>query len=293
MTPTVESRTPPTGSRINSHAMEFFSEMFAYGFMQRALVAGLVVSLVCSVLSLFVLLKRMAFAGIGISHAALGGVAVGLVTGISPFVSALVVCVGTAFGIGALSRKGRMHEDMSIGILTTGIMAFGVVLMGFSNVYRGDLFSYLFGNILVVSRDQLLGLFVVAVLVLGFVWLFFKELLFVSLDEEVAQVTGLPARALYYGLLVSIACTVVAAIHVVGLVLASALLVVPAAIGHQMAGNWRGILVWSVASGWLSVVGGLLLSYLWDVASGGTIVLILVALFFLSLLIASGRRSVA
>lgn len=269
--------------------MTFLAEMFAYDFMQRALIGGLTVSLICSVLSLFVLLKRLAFAGIGISHAALGGVAVGLVTGISPFLSALGVCVGTAFGIGALSRRGRMHEDMSIGILTTGIMAFGVVLMGFSGSYRGDLFSYLFGNILAVSREQLLGLFGVAVLVLGFVLLFFKELLFVSLDEEVAQVTGLPARTLYYGLLVSIACTVVAAIHVVGLVLASALLVVPAAIGNQMAANWRGILFWSVLSGWLAVIGGLLISYRWDVASGGTIVLLLVALFFLSLPARAGR----
>lgn len=267
--------------------------MLSYSFMQRALVAGLIVSLICSVLSLFVLLKRLAFAGIGISHAALGGVAVGLVTGVSPFASALVVCVGTAFGIGALSKRGRMHEDMSIGILTTGIMAFGVVLMGLTSSYRGDLFSYLFGNILAVSSGQLVGLSVVAVLVLGFVVLFFKELLFVSLDEEVAQVTGLPARALYYGLLVALACTVVAAIHVVGLVLAAALLVVPAAIGQQLATNWRGILAVSVASGWLSVAGGLLISYLWDVASGGTIVLMLVALFFVSLLAAAARRPAA
>jgi zinc transport system permease protein len=256
--------------------------MFSYDFMLRALLAGLAVSLLCSVLSLFVLLKRMAFAGIGISHAALGGVAVGLLTGINPMLTALLVCVGAAFGIGKITRSGRLNEDTAIGILSTGIMALGVVLVGFSDSYQGDLFSYLFGNILAVDSGQLWWLFWVVLLVLGFIGVFFKELLFVSFDEEVAQVTGVPARALYYGLLVAIACTVVAAIQVVGLVLASALMVIPAAIGSQLRPNWRGILVISVLSGWFAVVSGLILSYYWDVATGGTIVVVLVALFFIA-----------
>jgi len=257
-------------------------EMFSFEFMQRALVAGLAVSLLCSVLSLFVMLKRMAFAGIGISHAALGGVAIGLLTGLNPMFTALLVCVGVAFGIGTITRAGRMNEDAAIGILSTGIMALGVVLVGFSDGYQGDLFSYLFGNILAVGVDQLWVLLGVVLLVFGFIGTFFKELLFVSFDEEVAQVTGIPARSLYYGLLVAIACTVVAAIQVVGLVLASALLVIPAAIGYQLMGNWRGILVISVLAGWLAVFAGLVLSYYWDLATGGTIVVMLVVQFFLA-----------
>ncbi|MBI5137316.1 MAG: metal ABC transporter permease [Nitrospirae bacterium] len=261
-------------------------ELFAFDFMQRAFVAGLSVSLLCSVLSLFVLLKRMAFAGIGISHAALGGVSLGLLTGVSPLLTTLAVCVAAALGIGAVTRGGRINEDAAIGILSTGIMALGVVLVGFSDRYQGDLYSYLFGNILAVDTAQLWELLGVLLLVLGFVATFFKELLFVSYDEEVAQVTGIPARALYFGLLVAIACTVVAAIHVVGLVLASALLVIPAAIGYQLAANWRGILVIAIVSGWLAVAGGLVLSFYWDVATGGTIVLILVFLFFAAFLLA-------
>ena len=265
-------------------------EIFSYDFMLRALLAGLAVSLLCSVLSLFVLLKRMAFAGIGISHAALGGVSVGLLTGINPMLTALLVCVGAALGIGTITRAGRLNEDTAIGILSTGIMALGVVLVGFSDSYQGDLFSYLFGNILAVDSAQLWWLFWVVLLVLGFIALFFKELLFVSFDEEVAQVTGVPARALYYGLLVAIACTVVAAIQVVGLVLASALMVIPAAIGYQLVPNWRGILVIAVLSGWISVVSGLVLSYYWDVATGGTIVVVLVLLFFVSFFLSRGRN---
>lgn len=266
-----------------------FSDILAFDFMRRALMAGMAVSLLCSVVSLFVLLKRMAFAGIGISHAALGGVALGLFTGVSPILSALAVCVAAALGIGVVSRRGRVHEDAAIGILTTGIMAFGVVLIGFSRGYQGDLFSYLFGNILAVSRAQLWQLAAVTAGVLGFIGLFFKELLFVAFDEEVARVTGIPARALYYGLLVAIAFTVVAAIAVVGLILASALLVIPAATGYQVARNWRGILLISLGSGWLAVVGGLLVSYRWDVASGGAIVLLLVAFFFLAFLFSARR----
>jgi len=270
--------------------VDWLADMLSYGFMQRALVGGLVVSLLCSVLSLFVLLKRMAFAGIGISHAALGGVAVGLFAGVSPLGAALVVCVAAALGIGVVTRHGRLQEDAAIGILTTTLMALGVVLVGLSGAYQGELFSYLFGNILAVSRSQLVALGVVTALVLGFIAFFFKELLFVSFDEEVAQVTGLPARALYYALLVAIAFTVVAAIQVVGVILASALLVIPAAIGHQLAANWRGVLLISLATGALSVVAGLGLSYLWDLASGGTIVLVLGAVFFAAFVLSPRRH---
>jgi len=266
-------------------------EFLAFDFMQRALIAGLGVSLLCAVLSLFVLLKRMAFAGIGISHAALGGVSIGLLTGLNPIFSALGVCVATALGIGIVTRKGRIKEDVAIGVFTTGLMALGVVLVGLSDAYQGDLFSYLFGNILAVSPGDLMGLGLTVVVVLGFVGLFFKELLFITFDEEVAQVTGLPARNLYYGLLVAVALTVVAAIQVVGLVLASALLVIPGAIGFQLARNWRGILLASVLSGWVAVVAGLALSYHLDLASGATIVLVLVGLFFLAYLIGQGRRA--
>lgn len=265
-------------------------DMLAFDFMQRALAAGLLVSLLCSVVSLFVLLKRMAFAGIGISHAALGGVSVGLFTGTSPLGAALGVCVAAALGIGLITRHGRMGEDTAIGILTTTLMALGVVLVGLSGAYQGELFSYLFGNILAVSPGQLAALGGVAVLVLGFFALFFKELLFVAFDEEVAQVTGIPARALYYGLLVAIAFTVVAAIQVVGVILASALLVIPAAVGQQLATNWRGILLISLGTGVLSVVAGLALSSVWDLASGGTIVLVLGALFFAAFVLSPHRR---
>ncbi|MDH4229376.1 MAG: metal ABC transporter permease [Nitrospirota bacterium] len=264
--------------------------MFAYEFMWRALAAGLLVSLLCSVLSLFVLLRRMAFAGMGISHAALGGVAIGLLTGMNPLVGALGVCVATALGIGAVTRSGRVSPDVAIGILTSGLMALGVVLMGLSSGYQGDLYSYLFGNILAVDSGQFLWLVAVAVPVLGFIAVFLKELLFVAFDEEVAQVTGVPARLLNYGLLVSIACTVVAAINMVGVVLASALLVAPAAIGFQIADNWRPILLVSVLSGWVAVAAGLACSFLWDVASGGAIVLVLVLQFFAAVLLRRLRR---
>jgi len=128
------------------------------------------------------------------------------------------------------------------------------------------------------------------VLVLGFLGFFFKELLFVAFDEEVAQVTGIPARVLYYGLLVAIAFTVVAAIQVVGVILASALLVIPAAVGQQLAANWRGILLISLATGVLAVVVGLALSTVWDLASGGTIVLVLGAFFFAAFVFSPHRR---
>jgi len=266
------------------------TDVLSYGFMQRALVAGILVGLLCGVLGFFVVLKRLSFIGVGISHSAFGGIAIGVLLGVEPLIAAAAFSTLVAWAIGWLSRKGHLHEDTAIGILFSSAMALGVALISLSNAYQVDLFGYLFGNILAVSPRDLVMLAAIAFLVLGAVAMMFKELLFIAFDEEVARANGLPVTPLYFLLLTGLALTVVAAIRVVGLILVEALLVIPAAIGYQLAQGYRGMLCMSAASAVLSAVVGLFVSYYFNVAAGATIVLVLTLLFFLALAAARNRR---
>jgi zinc transport system permease protein len=266
-------------------------DVLSYGFMQRALAAGIFVGVLCGVLGVFVVLKRLSFIGVGISHSAFGGIAIGVLLGIDPLVAAVVFSTVIAWAIGWLSRHGRLHEDTAIGILFSSAMALGVALISMSGTYQLDLFGYLFGNILAVSPRDLWLLGSIAVVVLAGIGLLFKELLFLTFDEEVARANGLPVTPLYFLLLTALALAIVAAIRVVGLILVEALLVMPAAIGYQLAGGYRSMLAIAVASAVLSAIAGLFVSYVVNVAAGATIVLVLTALFFGALRI--GRRRVA
>lgn len=255
-------------------------EFLSYEFGQRALMAGLIVGLGCAVLAFFVVLRRMAFVGVGISHAALGGVALGLLLGVDPLLAALAFSVGVAWLIGAVGGRGKLSEDTAIGIFFPTAMALGVALMAGTPDYRQNLLGYLFGNILLVQNGDLVfaGILVgVTLLVTAF---FFKELLFVSVDEETARAAGLPAARLRYLLLTLIAVTIVSAVKVVGIILVSAFLVIPAATAQIVAPSVRSMLGWSVTFALGSVVGGLWISWLLDLPSGAAIVLLAAGLFF-------------
>ncbi len=264
--------------------------MLAYGFAQRALVGGVLIALVCSLISFFVVVRRLAFVGMGISHAAFGGVGIGLAAGIDPLLAAGLFCAAVSLGIGWFSRRGRVHEDTVIGILFAAAMALGVLLVRLAKAYNLDLMSYLFGSILALSWSDVSVIAVVAALASAFVILFFKELLFISFDEETAAASGLPVSFVYYGLLVVMAVTIVVSIKLVGIVLVSALLVIPGAAGMQVSRNYRGVLAVSLTVGVSCVTLGLYLSYWFDVASGAAIVLTLFVAF-LACMAFSPRRA--
>jgi zinc transport system permease protein len=267
------------------------TELLSYGFMQRALIAGVLVGVLCGVLGFFVVLKRMSFIGVGISHSAFGGIAIGVLLGIEPLIAAAAFAMIVAWAIGWLSRTGRLHEDTSIGILFSSAMALGVALISLSRTYQVDLFGYLFGNILSVSPADLWLLAGISLFVLAAVVLLFKELLFLSFDEEVARASGLPVSALWFLLLTCLALAVVAAIRVVGIILVEALLVIPAAIGYQVAQGYRAMVCVSVLSAVTAAIAGLFISYFFNVAAGATIVLTLTLIFFLALAAARNRRA--
>jgi len=265
------------------------AELLGYAFMQRALLAGVLAGLLCALLGFFVVLKRLSFIGVGISHSAFGGVAIGVVLGIEPIFAAAIFSIVIAWAIGWLSRKGRLHEDTAIGILFSSAMALGVALISLSTTYQVDLFGYLFGNILAASPRDLWVLAGITVAIFSAISLLFKELLFIAFDEEVARANGLPVTPLNFLLLTCLALTVVTAMRVVGLILVEALLVIPAAIGFQLAHGYRGMFWIAAASAVTAAIAGLLLSYVFNVAAGAMIVLVLALLFAVALAAARYR----
>ena len=273
------------------------SEILTYGFMQRALLAAFLVGTLCSAVSFFVVLKRLSFLGAGISHTALGGIALGLVTGIDPVLTGSIFAVGTAMSTGYISRIGKMSEDAVIGIFYASGMAFGIALISTFKGYYPELFALLFGNILSVSAKDLILIGVTLAMILLFFILFFKELLAICFDGEMAEAGGLPVGPLYMGLLAAIGLTVMVSIQLVGVVLVAALIVIPGTTAYRLSSNYRVMVVLSLAVGLTGSFGGLFISYYYPVPPGAAIVLILASVFTLSMiakpLVCSLRRRFA
>lgn len=265
-------------------------DSFGYAYMQRAMVAGILVGALCAVIGVYVVLKSLAFIGAGISHASFGGVAIGVYLGINPIWSAIVFCILTAWGIGLVSRKGHVKEDTAVGVFFASTMALGILIIGLKQGYQIDLFSYLFGSILAVTMQDVWTTVVIATLVLAGVIYFYKDLMFVAFDPEMAEVSGVPAGKLYFLLITMMALTVVMSIKVVGIVLVSALIVTPAAAAYQLTEKFRDMMSLAVLFGVGSCVLGLVLSDVLRIASGATIVLLATLIFFVCAAISPRRR---
>lgn len=257
--------------------------MLDYAFMQRALVAAVLIGTVCGVLGFFVVLRRLAFIGVGISHSALGGVALGLVLGLNPLATGAVFAIAVGLAIGAIGRRGVVSQDAVIGVFFSGAMALGVVLVSLRRGYQQDLFGYLFGNVLAISSAELLALAALGVGILAVVGTSFQRHLFVAFDEEVARAYGHRVGLLDTMLIALLAATVMLGVRLVGVLLIEALLVVPAASAALWAAHYRAQLVLSTLLAVGSGLAGLALAYRFDLAAGGTIALVAVAAFFVSL----------
>jgi zinc transport system permease protein len=249
-------------------------EVLHYEFMQNALMAGLLASVACGIVGVYVVVKRIIFISGGIAHASFGGIGLGYLVGISPVLGALVFAIASALGMGFITRKTRLPDDTVIGVLWAMGMALGVVFIGMAPGYAPDLFSYLFGNILTVPASDLWLMLILDVAIIIVVVALYKEFLAVSFDEEYSTVIGVPVDVLYLLLLCMIALTVVILLRIVGMILVIALLTVPAVLARQFTHDLRKMMVLAIGFGVLLTFGGLWLSYVLDLASGATIVLL-------------------
>lgn len=269
--------------------LEHLTEPLGLAFMQRALLAALIIAAVGGVVGTFVVLKGLAFIGDALAHSAFAGVATAYVLGGSVYLGSVVAGVGTALAIGFVTRRGRVSFDTAIGILFVGAFSFGIMLISASRSYTVDLFSFVFGDVLGVGWSDVRVMAVLAVVVLVLVALFYRELLFTAYDPTMAAASGVPVAAVQYGQLALLALTTVIAIKVVGIVLVVAMLVTPAATAHLLVRRVPAMMALGALLGAAAAVIGLYLSYYANVASGAAIVLTATALFVLALLFSPRR----
>ncbi len=272
--------------------MERIVEPLQLAFMQRALLAALLIAVVGGVVGTFVVLKGLAFIGDALAHAAFAGVATAYVLGGSIYLGSVLAAVATALAIGFVSRRARVSFDTAIGILFVGAFAFGIMLISASRSYTVDLFSFVFGDVLGVGWDDLRVMAALTVVVLALVALFYREVLFTAYDHTMAEASGVPVAAVQYGQLALLAVATVVAIKVVGIVLVVAMLVTPAATARLLVRRIPQMMVIATLLGALASVAGLYLSYYLNVASGAAVVLVATALFLLALVL-SPRQGLA
>jgi len=257
-------------------------DVLQYQFMQNALLAGLLAAIACGIVGVYVVVKKVVFISGGIAHASFGGIGLGYLVGINPVLGAMVFTVASSLGIGLVTRRTRLPEDTAIGILWAMGMALGIIFIGLAPGYAPDLFSYLFGNILTVPFFDLMLMLVLDVVIIMLVALLYKGFLYLSFDEEFSTVSGVPTERLYFILLCLIALTVVVLIRVVGIILVIALLTIPAALARQFTHSLKNMMLLAILAGVIFTFSGLWISYVLNLASGATIILVSGTVLFIS-----------
>jgi len=256
-------------------------ELLQYEFVRNAIMAGILASIACGIIGVYVVVKRIVFISGGIAHASFGGIGLGYYLGINPIIGVLPFSIVSALSMGWVSKRSRLPEDTAIGILWAMGMSIGIILVSMTPGYAPDLMTYLFGNILTVPFFDIVLMLILDAIIILVVYSFYKEFLALCFDEEFATVRGVHAERLYLVLLCLIALTIVVLIRVVGIILVIALLTIPAAMSRQFTSNLKSMMLLSIMFGAVFSSGGIWLSYLFDVPSGATIVLVMSVVYLL------------
>jgi len=259
--------------------MENLIALFNFGFFRNAFLAALVASITCGIIGTYIVSRRIVFISGGITHASFGGIGMGYYFGFDPILGAIVFGIMSALGIEFFTKRADLREDSAIAMLWSLGMALGVIFIFLTPGYAPNLMSYLFGNILTVSKIDLIYLFALAVFVIGFFLIFYRMIIFVSFDEEFALTNNAPVR-LFNALLISlVALTIVLNIRVVGIILVMSLLTIPQAIANLFTKRFDIMMVYSILFGFLGSITGLAFSYIYDIPSGAAIIFTLVVLY--------------
>jgi manganese/iron transport system permease protein len=261
----------------------FFIDPMTYGFMQRGLIAAVLIGIVCAVMGVFVVLKGLAFIGDAVSHAAFPGLVVAYIIGAPLYIGGAIAAVATALAIGLVTRRTRLRFDTSVGVLFAGTFAFGVMLFSTIKGYVTDLLGYLLGNVLGIGVGDLVQVAILGAVVLAIVLVVRKEMLFATFDPLGAAASGLPVARLEYLLLALLGVTIVVSIQAVGIIMVVAMLVTPAATAQLLVIRFGRMMVVSVVLAAVSAVAGLYMSFYLNLASGASIVLVETLFFGIAL----------
>lgn len=258
-------------------------DLFGYQFFQNALLGGVVAAIACALVGLFLILKKEAMLGDGLSHTAFGGIALGLLLGVNPLLTALGVSVLAVFGISYMRRKGIAPSDSAIAVMLALGFSIGLIVISVSGGFNVELFSYLFGSILTIDQVDLLSVSLLGLFVLLFIGFFRRELLSMVFDEEDSRIMGIPTKRLSIAFDLLVAVTIVLSIKVIGTILVVALLVLPGLSALKLNFSFRKTLIASIGFSVLSTILGIMFSAVFDIATAGLIVFLLVLFFLLSM----------
>lgn len=262
-------------------------ELLQYTFFQNALLGSLLASIACGIIGTYIVTRRLVFISGGITHASFGGVGIGLYTGISPLLSAAIFSIFSAFGVEWLSKRGNMREDSAIAVFWTLGMAVGIIFSFLSPGFAPDLSAFLFGNILTITRLDIVLLGLLSLLLILFFALFIRAIVCVAFDREFARSQGLPVAFFEYTLMLFIALTIVSCLRMVGIVLAISLLTIPQMTANLFTYSFKKIIGLSVVIGYVSCLGGLFLSYYLNVPSGASIIFFSILIYAICKIIKS------
>jgi zinc transport system permease protein len=259
--------------------MQEFFDFFLLGYIQRALISGISIAIMCSLIGLFLVLRKQSLFGDAISHMAFGGIAIGTYLNIYPFWTAIIFSASSALVINKIRYYTKLNSDSMVAVLLSFGLGIGVTLISMSDGFSVDLFSFLFGSILLVSYEDVLITVGMVIIVTSIIGLFFKKFIYVTFDEDQAKISGLHVEQLDYLFIVLVAVTVIVSMKLVGILLISSLIVIPNIASLMLNQGFKRTLLISIIISACSVFFGIILSYYFNTAPSGMIVLLSVGIF--------------
>ena len=257
------------------------TDILQYTFIQHAVIGSFFASIACGLVGTYIVTRRLVFISGGLTHASFGGIGLGLYLGVPPLLSAAVFAVLSSFGVEWLGKRKEMREDSAIAVFWALGMAVGVIFTFLSPGFAPDISAYLFGNILTITRGDLLLLCCISALLAVFFLLFRRPIVYVAFDREFARSQGIRVQLLEYVLMMFIALTIVACLRMVGIMLVISLLTIPQMTANLFSQRFGGIILLSIAIGYLSCLGGLYLSFRMNIPSGASIIFISIIIYAL------------
>lgn len=265
-------------------------EIFSYTFMQKALLGGLIVGFAAPLIGVFVVLRKMSLIGDSLSHVALSGVVLSIIAGVNPIIGAIVFSLSAALGIQKLRERYKEYEELSLAVIMSAGIALAVVLVGVSKNTSINFMTFLFGSISMITYREIVYMLCLTILIVIFIRKNMSSLFSISFDEESAKVSGIDVNKINIIFMMILALTIVVSMRIVGVLLISSLMTIPVACAMQLSKDFKSTIIIAIMVGELSVILGIIFSFYFDVASGGTIVLTSIA-FLISSFFISKKRS--
>jgi ABC-type Mn2+/Zn2+ transport system permease subunit len=270
----------------------FFEALVKYAFLQRALITSIIVGIICGLVGVFIILRGLVFMGAGIAHSSFAGGALGILLGINPFITIFLFSSGAAMAIGFINERGYIEDNnVAVGIIFSLTMALAILFISLIQTYNAAVTAILFGNVLIVTTEDMVLLISISVIIVMIVLFMKKELFFITFDDEMAKATGIPVRIISYIFLILISLAIVVSLKAIGAILVFAMITTPAAAAYQWSYKINRILLLSIMFGAVSSFIGLYLSFILNLPSGSTITITMSIIFVISIILSPKRRA--